>query len=179
MADVEALGQAKEVAKIREVARAAAAVEIADIGCAADDGEGDGVSADFDVAFGIAGMQRETGRQAGYQVFDQARLETHSRALALDCGAGLAPHLASLGQQEIDADLLQHLQRGGVNGLDLVGRKDLLGTIGVARLAPGRLHRCPALTSAGPAPARLTLISPHDHTPRACNKRTIDREHVV
>ena len=111
---VEMLRQADEVAEVREVARALAAVEIADGRRAADRDRGEMAAAERDGPLGRTADQLERARRQGDGLLDELRCEPHQHRLLVDLGPGAAEDLASLGQQHPDAVLLEHGERRGV-----------------------------------------------------------------
>ncbi len=83
------------------------------------------IAADDAVVGRVAGMQDEAAGRLGHQRLDQRGVEAHAAAAILEHRAALAQDLARLGQQEVDADVAQDLERRLVDRLDLVGRQDL------------------------------------------------------
>ena len=75
MDGVERLGQPQQVLVVGPVADPAAAVEVGDVGRAADGPEGDPVATELEVARGVAGMERELRRRGRDQLGDHRRVE--------------------------------------------------------------------------------------------------------
>ena len=111
---VEVLRQPDEVTEVGQVARALAAVEVADGGRAADRDRGEMAPAERDGALGRTADELERGRRQGERLLDELGGEAHHHRLLVDLGAGGAEDLARLGQQHPDAVLLEHRQRRGM-----------------------------------------------------------------
>jgi hypothetical protein len=153
MDDVEGLRQADQVAVILEVAVAPAALQVGDVGRAADGGEGDVVGADGQVARRVARVQGEAGRGITQRRLDQAAVEAHSLGARFDAGARLFEDVARFGVQEVHADLFEDLHRGVVDRLDLVLGEHLDRPVGIAQHAPGKLHERGSVAPLSTSPA--------------------------
>ena len=123
---------------------------------ARDQAEIDHVLADPDVALGIARVQREGGGRGPDPLLDEGRIEAHPRARRVDLGAGLLQDRPRFGQEEVDPDLRQHAERGGVDRLDLIGREDLERRVGIAEATRGRLRQMPRSAPLAPWSASLS-----------------------
>ena len=82
-------------------------------------------SADRDVARRVARVQREFARREADLRLDQRRIEAHPIRVRVDVGAGVLQHRSRAVVQEIDPDLLQHGQRGLMDGFEFVPRHEV------------------------------------------------------
>ena len=138
---VERLGQAQQVLVVGPVADPPAAIEVGDVGRAADGPERDPVATELDVTRGVAGMERELRRRGLDQLGDHRGVEAHPLRIGLDGRPGGAQDLARVGVEEVHPDLGQDAQRAGMDRLELVGRQQLGRAVAQARLGPRRLLR--------------------------------------
>ena len=162
---VEELAQLHEIGVVLQRSGPPAAVEVGAIGRAADRTEGDPLAADPDVVGGIARMDREFGRRRFQRVLDDLAADPH--ALAVHAGAGVGQDVARLGMEHVHADLLQHLQRLAVDGLDLIVREDARRFQRELGLRPGQLVDGPVCgTGTAATPLGVHDVSPDKHLRR-------------
>ena len=135
--DIEALHQPDVVLEIGEVARPAAAIEIAGIGRTAHRIEGDMVGAEGDGAFRIARAKREFSRRPGNKLHHECPVETDE--FAGHFGTGSLQMTPCLFRKEFDAEFLEHAQRRLVDRLEMVRGNDLDRRIGILQTAPRQL----------------------------------------
>ena len=90
--------------------------------------------------------------------FDQRRVEAHPARGRIDVGAGALQHGARLVVQEVDADLLQHLERGLMDRFEFVAGNEVERRKRRLRL-PRRRRRDPA-AALGRAPAAGAAAAP-------------------
>ena len=139
---VERLGQAQQVLVVGPVADPPAAVEVGDVGRAADGPERDPVAAQLDVVRRVPGVERELRRRRLDQLGDHRPGRTAPAASrARRSGPGRTQDLARVGVEEVHADLGQDAQRADVDRLQLVGRQELGRAVAHPRLGPRRLLR--------------------------------------
>lgn len=115
---VVGLGELDQLAVVFLIAGATAAVAVGDERRACDLGEDQIVAADLDVAYRVAGMQREAGRGRRDHLGDQAAVEAHAVGAGADIGAGCLHQAAGFRQDDIHSDLFEHRQRCLVDRLD-------------------------------------------------------------
>ena len=169
VADVEALGQADEVAEVGERSGPAPTIQARAIGRPAHGPEVDVVGAEGEIVLRIAGAGVNQRRRPGDRFRNQGPVEADAWTLAFHIRPGLAQDLAGLGQEEVHPDLLEHLHGGLMDRLDLLGGDDLHRRIGICEPAPRQLHEGRLLAAAHAAAASScraglahsgTLISP-------------------
>ena len=114
------LRKLQEIAEILLVAGAPAAVEIGAVRRRRHLRDDQIVAAEADVVRGVARMDGEFRRRMRDQLEDHVGVETHPLAALADIGAMILHDLAGAVMQHVDADLLQHAQRGEVDRLELV-----------------------------------------------------------
>ena len=122
---VEMLRQPDEVAKVGEVSRALAAVEVADRGRAAHRHRGDMPAAERDVALGRAAEDLHRLRRRADRLLDERALEPHHLRLLVHVRAARPKPRPRLVQEHSDPVLLQDRQRGLVDVGDLVRAQEL------------------------------------------------------
>ena len=136
---MQALDQPGEVAEVLAVALPPPAVGVAGVG---GRGDGDEVNIAFAQGYGprrVAGVELE-GRGRGLDaLFDHGRVEADQIAVGADLGAGRAQDGLGVFAEELHADLAEDLQRGVVDGLDLIGGQGFDRGDRVAHRAPGQL----------------------------------------
>ena len=118
--DVVHLREPQEIAKILLVAGAPAAVEVGAIGRRRHLRDDQIVAAEADIVRRVARMDREFRRRVRDQLEDHVGVEAHPLAALADIGAVILHDLAGAVMQHVDADLLQHAQRGEVDRFELV-----------------------------------------------------------
>jgi hypothetical protein len=150
--DVELVHQLQVVAHVGEVARPLAAVAVVREGRSAGCGEDDLALAAADVIGAVARLHAKAARHLRNVAFDQLGIEPHPLVRFVNFGAGRFQDRARRVLHHLDADLAQQLQRGAVDGLDLVGAQHLDRAIAVEgareRQLPDGSLRGAALTPA-------------------------------
>ena len=159
------VGELVELVEVGERAVAPLVVEVVDERRAVSRRECDLVAADLGIALGIARVHREAARVLADQRHQQLARDPHPEAL--DLGAGVPPHLSSLGVAELDPDLLEDRERGLVDQLEAFLVQHLIDR-DAARQHRQRadLDRGPGLTP-GRAPATSSLVRRCGHPDRS------------
>ena len=155
------VGELVELVQVGERAVAPLVVEVIDERRAVSGRERDLVAADLGAALGVARVHREAARVSGDQSHEQLARDAH--AVALDLGAGGAPHPDRLVVAEIDPDLLEDVERGLVDQLEALVVQDLVDRDGaLEHRQPAALRRGPRLAPGGSAAASsLTRCGRH------------------
>ena len=155
------VGELVELVQVGERAVAALVVEVVDERRAVGRRERDLVAADLGAALGVARVHGEAARVLRDQVHEQLAGDAHP--VALDLGAGVAPHPDRLVVAEVDPDLLQDLERGLVDQLEALVVEDLVHRDGALQhRQPAEPRRGPRLPARGPAAAApLTRCGRH------------------
>ena len=120
MHGVEHVGELGQVLEPRPVAGAPPGRALRDVRRRRNAAEGDPVATDVQVPFRSAAVQGELARRGRHQRLDQRRIEPHSGRSGIDRCAGVREQTSRLGEQEVDADLLEHPQRRPVDVLEFV-----------------------------------------------------------
>ncbi len=152
MDGVEHLAELDEVAVVGVVAAAPPAVAVGRVGRARHRAEGDVVAADLDVARRVAAMQGELRRRLAELALDEPAVEADALRVGVDIGARRLQQVARPVMEHVDADLLEHCQRGEVDGLERVLRHGGDGSVEKARLRLLLRRRIAAALRPGPAP---------------------------
>ena len=118
----EHVGQLEDVAECLDVAIAASAFEVADVGGAGHGAEVDHVVADVQVPLRVARVQHEARRRVRELRLDELAPEPHHLRGIVHQRAGAAVHLAGGGAADLQARLLEHLEGGLQDPLDLLAR---------------------------------------------------------
>ena len=161
--DVEMLRQADEIPEVGEVARALAAVEVADGGRARDRHRCDVAAADDGGALLGAAEDLERLGSGRDRLLDQPAVEAHEQRLLVDGRARFAEMRARLRKEDADPLLLEDRQRGLVQVRDLVRAQDLerrerVLQVAVPDRAPlgrRRRHGRPTAATSSPLSRRL------------------------
>ena len=154
--DFEALAQLDEIAKILERAGAPAARRVHDVGRSRGGRECDATVRQGDMALRVDGMQRHIARCARERARHQIAAEAHDLRRLVDLGAGVAISDARIRRQHLHALCFEHLQRGLVNGRDLIVGEHLQRLERIAQMPVGLRaveYGVTDLGGSGPAPA--------------------------
>ena len=87
---------------------------------------------------------------------------TDAHPLARDDRAGIGQDLPRLRIENVHADVFEEIERGAMDGLDLIVRQEPHGREAAARLLPWQLgERCTVASAAWPSPATFARQSHH------------------
>ena len=146
------IGELVELVQVGERAIAPLVVEVIHERRAVSRRERHLVAADLGAALGIARVHHEMARVSGNQRHEQLARDAHP--IALDLGAGRAPHPARLVVAEIDPDLLEDVERRPMDQLEALGIQDLVHRDGALQdRQPAALRPGPRLAPGGSAAA--------------------------
>ena len=158
------IGELVEFLQVGERGIAPLVVEVIDERRAVSGPERYLVAADLGAALGVAGAHGEAFGVLGDQCHEQLARDPHP--VAVDLGAGIAPHLRGLGVAELDADLLEDVERSLVDPLQALLAENLVDRdLAVEHGQCRDLHRGPLLAS-GLATAPPALARCSHHLPR-------------
>ena len=146
--DVDTLHQPGEITQVVVSAGATASVEIIAKCRATHSREGNPVASYPQRMRRISRPQCELrGSQRNF-FFDETAVELHQHRIFVDFGSRICQQLTRLGMQKSHAVALEKIQRGVMDGFELIRAQDLNGRIRIHDLTPGQLADtsvCPAL----------------------------------
>ena len=131
---VEALHDAREFLEGGERARAPATVEIADVRRAAAGEEAQRTGLQREVAGAVARPGDDRLRSGCKRRRHDVAADANHAVVFVDAGAGRTVQRPRLRQQDLQAELLEHPQRGVVDGGDPILRNSGCGTKGLRSL---------------------------------------------
>ena len=121
MDHAQLLDQREVLGLFGERAGASPAFDVGREGGAADRAEHDIASADHEVAFGVAGAQREFGRGGGDDLGDQIRVESDDQVVHL--APGCRQHVARARMEHAHPGAGEQPERGEMDVLDVIVRQ--------------------------------------------------------
>src|SRR5271169_3394451 len=155
MNGIESLPEPQEILIVAMISWTSAAVTIERVRRAGHRTESDVFIADDYVSLRVARVQREALRRETDLRFDERGIEAHAVRAGIDVRAALAEDCLGLVVEDIDADFLQHRERGSMNGFELVSRDELDRRKPRAGLGRGRNRRGHTLAPASAATRRV------------------------
>ena len=124
MNDVKMLREFDDVAAVFQRTATFAAVEVGNVRRPANTDKGNIVTAERDVCFRRRAVQHKFARCALQRLFDQRAVNPHQPGIRVHLGAGTLEVLPRFQTEYAYAQLFDHIQRGLVDRVELVGGKD-------------------------------------------------------
>ena len=157
---IEELRQAHEISIVLEISRPAAALQIMDVGWPGDEREAHAVVPEHHSVHGIPRREHERGGGARQGEVDHTPIDTDRAAREVDLGTCRLEQRQRASRHHLHPEVLEDVERGAMNGLDLIRAEHLEGCVGIHDVAARQLENSSAAAAPRPAAGSPAAGSP-------------------